>query len=421
MGTVGPESGGKLTIDSLSATSVGSITGVGAFIFQQARLLTSTDSSNLATGLKVDDTFAVTAVFDLLLPSATIEGYGISLTDRTAAEGNDDLRLEVRRNSAGSVRVSFIRADATANTFTVLATALVDASHQQIALTLSRPTTTNNQIVASFAYVDGGVQGPTTPFPVSSTIFHNENFIRAAFFAETPLFPTSLRATPGAQLVDLRWNSFTSGVRGWNVYFRQKSTVSWNRIPNLGDPTDPQMPTTNQLFYRVDSNPLNGQKFLTNGISYEFSVTAVTNSGDESLKSFIVEALPNGGNVQNNEPLPVLFLHGIASDSSAWDETIEFLKRTFRWTDGGILKVTPYGQLCIGSNPLRLSTFDSPCVEFLGFGSKANFYAANFADDNADYDNSVDGIQQQGERGQSIYRKTSHTISAHAKVCCCRP
>jgi pimeloyl-ACP methyl ester carboxylesterase len=400
--TVGPESGGKLTIDSAGATAVGSITGVGAFVFQQAVLSTSTDSSNLALGLKIDDTFSVTGLFDLVTPGfAASEGYGISLTDRVgASSGNDDLRLEVRRNAAGSVRVAFIHADATANTFTILATAIIETSHQQIALKLSRPTPANNQIVASFAYVDGGVQGPTTTFPTSGSIFRNENFTRARFFTETPFFPTDLRPVPGNQLVDLRWNSFTQGVEGWNVYFRVKSTspLPWKRVPNFAQPNDAQVPTTNLLSYRVNLNPMNiNEKLLVNGVAYEFSVTAVTTSGDESVKSISVTATPRIGNPEGKKPkYPIVFLHGIASTSATWDDTMDFLNQTYGWTLGGLLKTTPYGQLCKDPNSLRLSTFDRPCAEFLGFGIKGDFYAANFFDNNANYNNAVDGIRQQG-------------------------
>lgn len=188
-GTFGPESGGKLTIDSSGAAVVGSVVPTSSFFAQRARLLTNTDSSNLSLGLKIDDTFSVTGIFDLVVPpEGRLTGYAIELTDRSSSSvGNDSIRLHVRRIGSNAATVSFAHADETAHTFTNLGSILLNTSHQQIALTLSRPSTANNQIVASFAYIDGGAEGPTTTFFATADIFRGENFTRTEFFVESQL------------------------------------------------------------------------------------------------------------------------------------------------------------------------------------------------------------------------------------------
>ncbi len=185
-GTFGPESGGKLTIDSSGAGIVGSIPPGNNFLFHQARLESNVDSANLTLGLKINDTFSVTGIFDLIVPDGILESYGVSLTD--AAPGNpvnDDLRLLVRRVDNNPTRISFVRVDQSAATFAIIASAFLDPSHEQIVLTLNRSSVSNNLVAASFAYIDGGVRGPTTTFPASMSIFHGENFTRARLMAES--------------------------------------------------------------------------------------------------------------------------------------------------------------------------------------------------------------------------------------------
>jgi hypothetical protein len=188
IGTFGPERNGKLTIDSSGAGIVPPISGGTDFLFHRARLQTNTDSNNLTEGLKVDDTFSVTGAFDLIVPEGIVEGYGISMSDRTSTnDGNDDLRLLVRQVSGSLPRISFLRADPSSDLVTFLASVLLEPNHSQIVLTLTRATTSNNAIRASFAYIDGGVQGSTTILPVTANIFRSENFTRALFMAESRL------------------------------------------------------------------------------------------------------------------------------------------------------------------------------------------------------------------------------------------
>jgi len=124
-GTMGPESGGKLTLDS----SGGQLTSTGNFLSQNATLLTNRDPAFPDRGLKIGHTFSVTAVYDLILPSIAAEAYGVRVRDRTSTQvGNDTVELRVRRGTSGSVRVQFVRIDSAADTSTLIASTAPDSA-----------------------------------------------------------------------------------------------------------------------------------------------------------------------------------------------------------------------------------------------------------------------------------------------------
>jgi hypothetical protein len=182
------EIGGKVRLDSVGAGVVQSIgTPIIPLLQEQARLNTNINPDSSA-GLKQSVSFSVTATFDMAVPAVRREGYGIELDDRTATNpSNDNLQLEVvRRLSDGALVIRFRRVDHIAGIITNIATAALDSEHDQILLTLTRSTTENNEVAASFAYIDGGVVGPVTTFESTAAIFNGENFTRAAFFFSTP-------------------------------------------------------------------------------------------------------------------------------------------------------------------------------------------------------------------------------------------
>ena len=81
-GTMGPESSGKLTLDSSGAVPSASPTGE-PFISQTALLLTNVQPENTTNGLKQNFTFSATGVFDLIIPTELREAYGVLFTDQT--------------------------------------------------------------------------------------------------------------------------------------------------------------------------------------------------------------------------------------------------------------------------------------------------------------------------------------------------
>jgi len=182
------ESVGKVRLDTVGAAIVPGI-GINLnFFFERALLLTNIDPLNLTLGLKNDDTFSVRGLFDLTVPSQSLEAYGIRLNDGTGPPtANDLLEVGVRRASDGIDRVQFFRLDQVANTATFFGSFLLDPGHDQILLDLTRLSTASDAITASFAYVDGGVVGPFTTFGTTADIFRGENFTRAEFVFFTPV------------------------------------------------------------------------------------------------------------------------------------------------------------------------------------------------------------------------------------------
>lgn len=205
------EANGKVRLDTTGAAIVPPVGGpaLPPFFFERALLLTNRDPGNVTAGLKSGDTFSVSGRFDLAVPSVRFQEYSVSLNDGTPTNtANDLLRLAVRRTGTGFDLVQFFRLDLQADTFTSIAFALLDPNHDQIDLILSRTSTANNAITASFAYVDNGVSGPLTAFGPTANIFNGENFTRAQFeFASPTPEPTTLLlfGTTAAGLGLARW------------------------------------------------------------------------------------------------------------------------------------------------------------------------------------------------------------------------
>ena len=193
--TVGPEIGGKLTLDSSGAALAFNFNESRLFLTQRATLLTSQTGG--ATGLNSNSTFVVTGTFDLILPGPIVvpgvngDQYAVRLTDGTSTvEGNDILTMQVVRRSDGQLAIQFRHFDDAGNTNTLLAQTLLNPAHDQIALRLSHPDASNSTIFGSFAYIDGGVLGSFTTFGTTFDIFNGESFTRAGFEAATPTLAT---------------------------------------------------------------------------------------------------------------------------------------------------------------------------------------------------------------------------------------
>jgi RHS repeat-associated protein len=196
-GPFGPETGGRLEVDSdRGVLFPDPIFGEIPFLIQTAMLSTNIDPSDLLRGLKIDDTFQVVGVFDLVVPTALQERYAIRVRDRSLTNtGDDELELSVRRNRAGDLRIQFRRFNYVTEVITVIASVPLETFHNQIELILTRPTTSNNLVFASFAYIDGGIRGPVT-FLGSAEIFRGENFTRAGFTIQKPAVSTRF-GSPG--------------------------------------------------------------------------------------------------------------------------------------------------------------------------------------------------------------------------------
>jgi hypothetical protein len=185
-GAMGPETGGKLTLDSADADPGLSSLGT-PLLFQAATLLTSTDSSDLTSGMKINNTLLIQAIFDLAMPSVTMESYGINFSDRATNIGleGDDIVGVRAINTLGGVKVQFFETSFVDSTFNSIDSILLEAGHDQIMFNLMRADTNTNAVTASFAYIDGGSVGATQSLSGSADIFNGENWTRAQFLSRT--------------------------------------------------------------------------------------------------------------------------------------------------------------------------------------------------------------------------------------------
>lgn len=219
-GTMGPETGGKLTLDSSGAVPLVLPLG-NTMLVQSAILATNIDPSNTTAGLKIDDTFSVNGVFDLTLPDVTkaSESYGINLTDRAAAQnipGDDIVGIRVI-NAGGDLRIQFFEASFLAGSFSPISDVLLDPNHDQIMFELARADLSSNAVTASYAYLDGGsISGDIQTMPGSANIFNTQNWTRAQFISRT--------AVPVPPAVWL----FGSGIIGLAGLARRKTSYYQN-------------------------------------------------------------------------------------------------------------------------------------------------------------------------------------------------
>lgn len=200
---LGPESGGKLTLDAEAGEEVVR-PDAGSMRRQGARVKTNTDPAEPTKGLRIDDTFSVSGIFDLLLPTRIRERYGVRLTDKGSDFREDGLGISVMRTSPSLIEIVFHRNNRISGVFTDLDAVTVEPNHDQIELTLSRLNTGNNEITASFAYVDGGIKGNTTTLSTTASIFNGEDFTRGVFSYLAPFPPVLVSAVlPASRSVQI--------------------------------------------------------------------------------------------------------------------------------------------------------------------------------------------------------------------------
>lgn len=188
-GTVGPETGGKLALDSAGAVpSTGPVPNMN--MVQNIILNTNTSDlpADASLGLKNNMTFSVSGLFDFVQPGPAGEGYGIRLTDYTPTHtGNDIVDLLLTRSSDSMLNFQLRQVDLTLGTITILEEITADPFHQQFLLSLSKTNTGSSAIHAAFAYVDSGVTGGATSFTSTPTIFNGESYTSAGIHAQTPV------------------------------------------------------------------------------------------------------------------------------------------------------------------------------------------------------------------------------------------
>lgn len=197
------EAGGKVRMDTQGAAIVpgaGLAAGTSVF-FERALLLTNTDPAS-DLGLKSHHTFSLTGIFDLTIPTHPLEVYGIRFNDAGVSNGDDLVRLLIGPAAAfPELRVLFTRQ--VGSTVTLLDSGVLDLSHQQIALTLTKGDPGSPAVSASFHYIDGVVLGPVTPLGATADLFHGETFTRGEFLFATPVPEPASLVLIGLGLVTL--------------------------------------------------------------------------------------------------------------------------------------------------------------------------------------------------------------------------
>jgi hypothetical protein len=183
-GPLGPESNGNLVADNGEAVIR---PDAGNMRRQGARVNTNIDQFNLQNGLKIDDTFEVSGLFDITQVTRIRERYGIRLVDGGSSQLDDSIGVSVMRTAPSLLEVVLHRHDRDAFTFTDLASFTLETNHDQILMSLSRLSTANNEITATFSYLDAGSVVSTTTFGTTATIFNGENFTRAQFMYLAPV------------------------------------------------------------------------------------------------------------------------------------------------------------------------------------------------------------------------------------------
>ena len=191
-GAIGTESDGRYRFD----TATGAIFDATAFGRGQVRVASALFNpavSNASTNLSNADAFLVTGVFDLITPINLREGYGIRLTDAglgsavSTNNGNDRLEILVRRTIDGLLAIQFRDSDNFQRLITLLGSADLDTTNDQIVLALFKEDAGVNAISAGYAYRNAGILGEFTRFLNTGTLFDGENFTRAEFRATTPV------------------------------------------------------------------------------------------------------------------------------------------------------------------------------------------------------------------------------------------
>jgi len=182
---LGTEAGGKLILNGSDTQPT--IINAADFTIELATLLTNIAPAS-TLGLRQGSLISVTGIFDLAAPSLPNQYYGIRLLDGTAASnGDDDVRVIVRRTLAGDVAVQLWDVDLTALTIAVLSSDVLTAAellNPQIQLALN--VNELGDVAGSYS-LDGGLTFTLLPAATIPSLFHGETFTRAGFLVVSPV------------------------------------------------------------------------------------------------------------------------------------------------------------------------------------------------------------------------------------------
>lgn len=220
---------------------------------------------------------------------------------------------------------------------------------------------------------------PTATSGVHSATVTNPDG-QSAFFADAltvvtiPTEPQGLYAVDGNQAVYLSWGTAQSTPEGYNVYINGVRANS--------------------------SGLIHGNSFavnnLQNGQTYQLSVTALGGGGESDPAT--ISARPNPYSAPAHPLHPILFLHGIHANATAWTTTTDFLTGTLGWTCGGTLAYAETDDPRSMSPHWALPS-DAPSACRGAANLSADYFTSDFGDNLANYTNDPDstGIFRQGD------------------------
>jgi len=201
----------------------------------------SLNNTDLQTGpptspfsLTPNDVFTTTALYNLTVPSNIGGFYQVELSTAVASNngsgmGYDVISVDVCNppqfggpplcGSATVPSVQLFDANFGTGTLTLIGTAPLVTSNQQILFELSHPTPGTPDVFGSYAYVNGGVEGPLTPLGDYTGLFQGLNYTQPGFtqLTVTPE-PSSLALVASSipSILGLAWlrRRKASGCRG---------------------------------------------------------------------------------------------------------------------------------------------------------------------------------------------------------------
>jgi VCBS repeat-containing protein len=199
------EAGGRLIMDSDNAVPFEGVGSPDPIVGLNAVLRTSIDPLNPNAGLRIDDNFTVSAVYDLILPDSPRESYGLRLTDRHIGgngsppdqEGDDVIDIRLQMTTSGNLVVQLREVDFVADTNTIIDQVALNApvGADQIRFNLTHNAGNVGAVIGSFDYLSGGFVVGSYTFTNVGQIFgtetpgftgDDEDFTRAELIARAP-------------------------------------------------------------------------------------------------------------------------------------------------------------------------------------------------------------------------------------------
>lgn len=184
----GTESGGRLVLDSSLGGPFVNANGGGRTL-QRSILPTDADPATAAGLKKQFHTFALFGLFDLAIPPAIGDGYGIALNDGGPnLPGNTSIDLLVRREESGVVMIRFQEQDFVNHIVHTLErdALMVPVGADQIELRLLRGDLQTDAVTAAYRFWSGGsaLAAGFTSMQTSVDVFQDgRGWARGAFFA----------------------------------------------------------------------------------------------------------------------------------------------------------------------------------------------------------------------------------------------